>query len=566
MSLKYLTRSISPWVARFSLALAATFISLLVGEVVIRIFGRAPASKSIHLGTTNCIYRRSTNPILGFELKENYRHDQPDLIQNYERTNAHGQRDKERATEKPPGVRRILLLGDSVVEGYRLRHDETISHQLEELFQDENTEVLNFGVSAYCTRAEVELLEVKGLKFNPDVVVLVFVENDFDNFNREAFPLGGTMDRPALAQFLFANSHAFRLACFQWDLFHFGAESDPVQWNQQAIGNNNVPAGLKRFRELADLHGFRPVIAIWPRFLDEEIIDVHFMPQSTTELVVERLASTPAIPSFRLSEFFRQHQAESRASTNPRLRYSLGDELHPSAEGARIAATAIHRYLAEPRTESLAVDRQNRSAADAVAIKAAQDLGGAQPNYARVYNRLGTELYKAGKFDEAVEQFKKALHEDPQHAGAHNNLGLAWQQLGSDQAQTHFVRAVELQPDFAQAHFNLSRSLLRQGRPKAALLGLQRTIQIDPNHVGALNLLGLELGKLKQLDGARSYLERVFQIEPNNAEAHNNLGVVLAAQGKLRDAVTHFQAAVEGDPSHPRAAQNLRQTQSLLQP
>ena len=58
---------------------------------------------------------------------------------------------------------------------------------------------------------------------------------------------------------------------------------------------------MQRFRELADLHGFRPVIAIWPRFLDEEIIDVHFMPQSTTELVVERLASTPMIPSLRLA-------------------------------------------------------------------------------------------------------------------------------------------------------------------------------------------------------------------------------------------------------------------------
>ena len=75
---------------------------------------------------------------------------------------------------------------------------------------------------AYCTRAEVELLEVKGLQFDPDVVILVFVENDFDNFNREAFPLGGTIERPAVVESLFARSHLFRLACVQCNLFHFG--------------------------------------------------------------------------------------------------------------------------------------------------------------------------------------------------------------------------------------------------------------------------------------------------------------------------------------------------------
>ena len=79
------------------------------------------------------------------------------------------------------------MLGDSVVEGVGLRDlDDTVSRQLEKLYPDGRTEVLNFGVSAYCTLAEVELLEVKGLAFDPDVVILVFVENDYLNFNREA--------------------------------------------------------------------------------------------------------------------------------------------------------------------------------------------------------------------------------------------------------------------------------------------------------------------------------------------------------------------------------------------
>ncbi len=296
--------------AKPSLAVCATLLALLLGEGLVRVLGQAPAMKPIQLSSYDCIYRRSTNPILGFELKANYRSDDPDFVQTYERTNDHGQRDRERSLRKPDGVTRILLLGDSVVEGYGLRESEILSRQLEDLYTDGSTEVLNFGVSAYCTRAEVELLEKKGLHFDPDLVVLVFVENDFDNFNREAFPLGGTIDRPALVKTLFKRSQLFRLASVQLNLFQFGAEADPVRWNQDAIGDNNVAEGLARFRELADRHGFKPLIAIWPRFLNERIVDVCFMPQDSEQLVIEQLAALYKIPSVRLSTFFQRHRAE----------------------------------------------------------------------------------------------------------------------------------------------------------------------------------------------------------------------------------------------------------------
>ena len=66
--------------------------------------------------------------------------------------------------------------------------------------------MLNFGVSGYCTRAEIELLETKGLAFDPDVVVVVFVENDFDNFNTQLTDLAVRAPDSALAGWLFHRS------------------------------------------------------------------------------------------------------------------------------------------------------------------------------------------------------------------------------------------------------------------------------------------------------------------------------------------------------------------------
>ncbi|MCP4613825.1 MAG: tetratricopeptide repeat protein [Planctomycetes bacterium] len=552
--------------AKPAVAVCATLLSLLAAEAFVRILGRAPDMKPIQLSSYDCIYKRSTNPILGFELKANCRSKNPDFIQTYERTNSYGQRDRERTFQKHDGVRRILLLGDSVVEGYGLRESETISQQLEDLYGDGSTEVLNFGISAYCTRAEVELLEVKGLRFDPDVVVLVFVENDFDNFNREAFPLGQTIDRPAFVKVLFRRSHLFRLASIRLNLFHFGAEADPVRWNKDAIGDNNVAEGLRRYRQLADRHGFQPLVAIWPRFLDDRIEDVCFMPQGSEQLVVEHLAAIYDIPSVRLSDFFQQHQAESAGTVKPRLHYSSGDELHPSPEGCRVAAEALKVILDEleaGRTMQ-AQDVPRSTQSDTEAIAAAKELGQTQPNYARVHNRMGTEFLKMGKLAEALAEFKQALEVDPTYAGAHNNLGITYERLGYEEAQTQFERAIQLRPDFTHAYFNLARILMQKERVTEAVTELRQTIQIDPNHVGALNMLGMALGRQQMFAEAQSHLERAVSLDPNHSEVRNNLGAVYSAQGRLREAMVQFEAALRVDPDDPEIIENLKRVRDAM--
>ena len=53
--------------AKPALAVCATLFALLLGEALVRVFGRAPEIKPIQLNAYDCIYRRSLNPILGFQ-------------------------------------------------------------------------------------------------------------------------------------------------------------------------------------------------------------------------------------------------------------------------------------------------------------------------------------------------------------------------------------------------------------------------------------------------------------------------------------------------------------------
>jgi len=96
--------------------------------------------------------------------------------------NSDGFRDREYTIEKPPNTYRIIVLGDSVAMGFGVNNDEPFSEVLERklnsLNSNVNYEVLNFGVWGYGTIQEVELLKYKGLKYEPDMIILEYHGTD----------------------------------------------------------------------------------------------------------------------------------------------------------------------------------------------------------------------------------------------------------------------------------------------------------------------------------------------------------------------------------------------------
>lgn len=93
------------------------------------------------------------------------------------RVNRHGMRQREINLEKPEGVRRVAVLGDSFVWGIGVSDEERLTERLEERLSA--SEVLNFGVSGYGP-VQYHLMLERVAAFAPDVVVLVFcLSNDF---------------------------------------------------------------------------------------------------------------------------------------------------------------------------------------------------------------------------------------------------------------------------------------------------------------------------------------------------------------------------------------------------
>ncbi|KPL18669.1 MAG: hypothetical protein AMJ92_07020 [candidate division Zixibacteria bacterium SM23_81] len=169
------------WILTIMAILLVSTVTLSIAEVAIRLLLPNPAKQSSPDSASKQTLTKALteyHDTLGWFLKPSteLRHQGPEF-DVVVRTNSHGFRaNKDYSYEKAPGKKRILAIGDSFTFGHGVGNDETYTAFLEDLIP--NTEVINLGVSAYGTDQQLLVLETKGLKYHPDVVILGFYKGD----------------------------------------------------------------------------------------------------------------------------------------------------------------------------------------------------------------------------------------------------------------------------------------------------------------------------------------------------------------------------------------------------
>lgn len=110
-------------------------------------------------------------------------------------TNADGHRSPTIAETKPEGTARVVCLGDSLTFGFgveeRFAFPQLLQRLLNERLAQRRWEVINTGVSGYCTFQQTAELR-RCLKYRPDLVVLLFCLNDVTEKYIALRSFGGT--------------------------------------------------------------------------------------------------------------------------------------------------------------------------------------------------------------------------------------------------------------------------------------------------------------------------------------------------------------------------------------
>ena len=100
----------------------------------------------------------------------------------FEKINSKGLRGPECPYEKPEGEFRILVLGDSFVEGYFVSLQDLFLQRLEDALDARGDgcryRVINAGTGGYSSDQELLFFENEGHKYEPDLVLLVVCYND----------------------------------------------------------------------------------------------------------------------------------------------------------------------------------------------------------------------------------------------------------------------------------------------------------------------------------------------------------------------------------------------------
>lgn len=123
------------------------------------------------------IHKYADDPRLIYEMKPSFR-----IINRHNKevkTNSYGMRDDEFVAEKPDGIYRVVIIGDSVAFGTYLEQRFTFGEILEgKLNEIRPSEVLNFSVSGYNAYQEEIILKEKISSFDPDLVIIAHCLND----------------------------------------------------------------------------------------------------------------------------------------------------------------------------------------------------------------------------------------------------------------------------------------------------------------------------------------------------------------------------------------------------
>jgi CHAT domain-containing protein/tetratricopeptide (TPR) repeat protein len=211
--------------------------------------------------------------------------------------------------------------------------------------------------------------------------------------------------------------------------------------------------------------------------------------------------------------------------------------------------------------------------------------------------RLGNELNRQRRLDEAIEAYRLAVEINPNLIAAHNNLGNTLlsrgrsqrdRQIEADPAQAQAVYRdaledavsayrsatqvtlpanppVNYRVALTRAYDGLGFALMELGRTDEATQAYDDALTSDPRlsvfpdptqpetATGAtaedFNYLGRVLRNQSRREQAIAAYRRAIELNPDLAAAYNNLGVILAEQGQLEPAIEYYRKASELDPT-----------------
>ena len=153
----------------------------------------------------------------------------------------------------------------------------------------------------------------------------------------------------------------------------------------------------------------------------------------------------------------------------------------------------------------------------------------------------------------ALEEFKKAVHQDPKNPYFYKGLGLAYLQLGKyPDAITSLRKALDLNPYYVDVHNDLGTAFILAGRRedgKSEFLSAFNDATNPSPDLSSRNL-GQAYLEEKNYVQAANWFQTSINRNKRNPDAYVGLGESLLALGRAEQAIEPLEGGLKEAPGH----------------
>ena len=161
------------------------------------------------------------------------------------------------------------------------------------------------------------------------------------------------------------------------------------------------------------------------------------------------------------------------------------------------------------------------------------------------YGTLGSFSMNAGKYQDALASFKKALALSPRSAAFLFLIGECYENTGQKGiAREYFVRATTMIPQTAQEYMGQGEAFSKLGEYQKASDCFHESVRTDPMDVSMRVYFATILQKNQYLDQALEQFSLALKISPGYVPAYKGMGEVMLEKGKYEMAEKYLDRAL----------------------
>jgi len=216
-------------------------------------------------------------------------------------------------------------------------------------------------------------------------------------------------------------------------------------------------------------------------------------------------------------EMFNGIPTDSEYFTSAQIQASLLLKKKGTLEEAlKAAGEAILRKKDAPELYVFLASLYDEKKDSAQAEKILRKGLGIIPKSAEILYSLGVLLEKTGRFDESIQQMRRILTFDPDHADSLNFIGYSYADRG--------------------VHLNEAEEMIK------------RALQLKPGNAYIIDSLGWVYFRKSSMDQAIQYLSEAARLQPDDVAIAEHLGDAYVKVGLFRDALEIYQKAHKLNP------------------